>query len=58
MKEGSKVYIYKGQHKGLTGIVIRMSKPQETGLLGTHINEDKVELNVELDINKSEIKIK
>ena len=58
MKEGSKVYIYKGQHKGLTGVVIKIFKPQEAGILGAIENEDKIELTIELDINKSEIKIK
>jgi len=58
MKEGSKVYIYKGQHKGLLGTVTKMFKFQEAGLSGVTDNDDKTELIIELDINKSEVRLK
>ncbi|CAI2371819.1 unnamed protein product [Moneuplotes crassus] len=57
LKVGSKVYIYKGQHKGLLGIVTKMYTPQESGIVNGK-EEDRTELTVELDISHTEVVVK
>ena len=58
MKIGSKVYIYKGQHQGLTGRVIKYYKPQQAGISNGEEDENKVELTIELDINQCDVVVK
>ena len=58
MKPGSKVYIYKGQHKGLTGSVTKMYTPQQAGLVTSEVDESRTEVTIELDINQSEVMVK
>jgi len=58
MKGGSRVYIYKGQHKGLKGMVTHIYKPQEAGLAGDQEDESKIEVTIELDINQSEVTVR
>jgi hypothetical protein len=57
MKPGSRVYIYKGHHKGLSATVLRIYKPQESGIVGQE-DESKVEVTVELDINQNEVTLR
>lgn len=58
MKNGSRVYIYKGQHKGLKGTITNIYKPQEAGITNNQEDESKIELTIELDINQSKVKVK
>jgi hypothetical protein len=58
MKAGSRVYIYKGQHKGLKGTVTHIFKPQASGIVSDQEDESKIEVTLELDINQLEVTVK
>jgi hypothetical protein len=58
MKVGSRVYIYKGQHKGLLGSVTKIYKPQDSGLATLQEDESKIDVVIELDINQSEVVVR
>lgn len=71
IKVGSKVYIYKGQHRGLTGIVTKVFKFQESGIVSGTDDDENVnkvrhklypsysyKLTIELDINHSQVVVK
>ena len=57
IKINSKVYIYKGNHKGLTGTVRNIVKLEEAGILGAQDQEKLIKLTIELDINQTEVKV-